>query len=217
MQLTPYGNSSWVSPSGLYAFGFYQRSYVGIFLAGHPRNKAVVWTANLDVSPIALGRTRCDPKGLCGNNGYCTLIDNGTEAKCECPPGFYYVNKTASCDRVHPYTVEDCQNKEQQFQNDMERLDKVTWDNEPYPVHKINVTEAFEADCECDAAFFKNGLCLQLRLPLRYGRRISTDPIIADIKLASPIPRKKEQDTKGHQSVILVEPVVPLRTQMSPL
>lgn len=90
----------------------------------------------------------------------------------------------------------------------MERLDNVAWDNEPYPVHNMNVTEAGEADClndcECDAVFFKNGLCLQLRLPLRYGRRVYTDLIIAYIKLASPTSMKKEKDTKGHLSVIPV-------------
>ncbi|CAI9777579.1 unnamed protein product [Fraxinus pennsylvanica] len=54
--LTPSTNSSWLSPSGLYAFGFYNvtNGYaIGIFLAGIPE-KTVVWTANRDdaVSPI---------------------------------------------------------------------------------------------------------------------------------------------------------------------
>ncbi|CAA2966838.1 G-type lectin S-receptor-like serine threonine-kinase LECRK3 [Olea europaea subsp. europaea] len=43
-------NSSWLSPSGLYAFGFYKitNGYaVGIFIAGIPE-KTVVWTANRD-------------------------------------------------------------------------------------------------------------------------------------------------------------------------
>ncbi|KAL5751947.1 hypothetical protein ACOSP7_022119 [Xanthoceras sorbifolium] len=42
--LTPTGNSSWLSSSGHYAFGFYQRNNgysVGIFLAGIP-DKTVV-------------------------------------------------------------------------------------------------------------------------------------------------------------------------------
>ncbi|KAL2504622.1 receptor-like protein kinase 1 [Abeliophyllum distichum] len=48
--LTPLKNSSWLSPSGLYAFGFYNISNgyaVGIYLAGIPEN-TVVWTANRD-------------------------------------------------------------------------------------------------------------------------------------------------------------------------
>jgi hypothetical protein len=53
--LTPTGtNSSWPSPSGLYAFGFYKQGNgyaVGIFLAGIPQ-KTIVWTANRDNPPV---------------------------------------------------------------------------------------------------------------------------------------------------------------------
>ncbi|XWS44763.1 hypothetical protein CRYUN_Cryun15aG0075700 [Craigia yunnanensis] len=52
--LTPTGQSAWLSPSGLYAFGFYQQAKgyaVGIFLAGVPQ-KTVVWTANRDDPPV---------------------------------------------------------------------------------------------------------------------------------------------------------------------
>ncbi|XP_065634352.1 G-type lectin S-receptor-like serine/threonine-protein kinase LECRK1 [Quercus suber] len=48
--LTPTTNSSWLSPSGLYAFGFYKQGNgyaVGIFIEGIPQ-KTVVWTANRD-------------------------------------------------------------------------------------------------------------------------------------------------------------------------
>ncbi|KAL1542095.1 G-type lectin S-receptor-like serine/threonine-protein kinase LECRK3 [Salvia divinorum] len=49
--LTPTSNSSWLSPSGVYAFGFFPQhvnSYaVGIFLP----DKTVVWTANRDTNP----------------------------------------------------------------------------------------------------------------------------------------------------------------------
>ncbi|CDP04767.1 unnamed protein product [Coffea canephora] len=52
--LTPTGNSSsWMSPSGIFALGFYQQRNgyaVGIFLAGIPE-KTAVWTANRD-NPI---------------------------------------------------------------------------------------------------------------------------------------------------------------------
>ncbi|XVE83469.1 hypothetical protein DITRI_Ditri16bG0090600 [Diplodiscus trichospermus] len=53
--LTPRGPQSvWLSPSGLYAFGFYKQANgyaVGIFLAGVPQ-KTVVWTANRDDPPV---------------------------------------------------------------------------------------------------------------------------------------------------------------------
>ncbi|KAL8110602.1 hypothetical protein AgCh_026366 [Apium graveolens] len=56
--LTPTGNPYWLSPSGLFAFGFYpegeNRYRVGIFLAGFPLNKTtVIWTANRDDPPVS--------------------------------------------------------------------------------------------------------------------------------------------------------------------
>ncbi|XP_021803153.1 G-type lectin S-receptor-like serine/threonine-protein kinase LECRK3, partial [Prunus avium] len=53
--LTPITNSTWLSPSGLYAFGFYRQGNgyaVGIFLAGIPE-KTVVWTLNRDNPPVS--------------------------------------------------------------------------------------------------------------------------------------------------------------------
>ncbi|KAM4105982.1 hypothetical protein ACJW30_04G029100 [Castanea mollissima] len=53
--LTPTTNSSWLSPSGLYAFGFYKQGNgyaVGVFLARIPQ-KTVVWTANRDNPPVS--------------------------------------------------------------------------------------------------------------------------------------------------------------------
>ncbi|KAK0605734.1 hypothetical protein LWI29_030174 [Acer saccharum] len=57
--LTPTKTSSWLSKSGLYAFGFYQRGNgysVGVFLAGIPE-KTVVWTANRDDPPVSANST----------------------------------------------------------------------------------------------------------------------------------------------------------------
>ncbi|KAH7861879.1 hypothetical protein Vadar_032102 [Vaccinium darrowii] len=52
-------NSSWLSRSGLYAFGFYRRGSgyaVGVFAAGIPE-KTVVWTANRDDPPVPSNAT----------------------------------------------------------------------------------------------------------------------------------------------------------------
>ncbi|KAJ0096531.1 hypothetical protein Patl1_27815 [Pistacia atlantica] len=57
--LTPSTNSSWLSRSKLYAFGFYPQGNgyaVGIFLAGIPE-KTVVWTANRDDPPVPRNTT----------------------------------------------------------------------------------------------------------------------------------------------------------------
>ncbi|XP_074337646.1 G-type lectin S-receptor-like serine/threonine-protein kinase LECRK2 [Apium graveolens] len=166
------------------------------------KNSSIAWKSSWRSS-----QDECVPKGLCGNNGYCILINN-TIAKCECPVGFQYVNRTVGCQRNNDYSVEDCKNKEKPFQFNMEQLNSVTWENEPYPVHKRNSREDCKTDClndcECDAAFFKNGLCFQVKLPLRYGRKVPTDPIVGYIKLASPTHGNKKRNNTGQQSVVLV-------------
>ncbi|CAN6542938.1 unnamed protein product [Malus baccata var. baccata] len=53
--LTPTTNSSWLSRSGVYAFGFCKQGNgyaVGIFLAGIPQT-TIVWTANRDNPPLS--------------------------------------------------------------------------------------------------------------------------------------------------------------------
>ncbi|KAL8258043.1 hypothetical protein R6Q59_030084 [Mikania micrantha] len=58
--LKPTGdNTSWLSPSGLYAFGFYPQSQgyaVGIYIAGIPK-RTVVWTATRDKLPFTRNAT----------------------------------------------------------------------------------------------------------------------------------------------------------------
>ncbi|XP_030518189.2 G-type lectin S-receptor-like serine/threonine-protein kinase LECRK3 [Rhodamnia argentea] len=52
-------NSSWLSPSGVFAFGFYQRDHgyaVGVFLPRTPR-KIPVWTSNRDHPPVPINST----------------------------------------------------------------------------------------------------------------------------------------------------------------
>ncbi|KAL8110599.1 wall-associated receptor kinase 5-like [Apium graveolens] len=150
---------------------------------------------------------RCDPKGLCGMNGYCIL--NGTEPNCKCPPGFIYTssgNWAAGCHRSISFTTEDCDKK--LHQSYMTQLLNTTWGNEPYPVIKNITEEECKAkcleNCECDAAFFKDGFCSQASLPLRYGRQISNDQMIAYIKLALPPPEEVTKDNSDHKSIILV-------------
>ncbi|CAL5335777.1 unnamed protein product [Camellia sinensis] len=51
--------NSWLSPSGLFAFGFYPEKNefaVGIWILGHPNN-TLVWTANPDYPPVSSNST----------------------------------------------------------------------------------------------------------------------------------------------------------------
>ncbi|KAK1371538.1 Receptor-like serine/threonine-protein kinase [Heracleum sosnowskyi] len=142
---------------------------------------SVVWESSHD---------KCDPKGICGLNGYCTNNDN--KAKCECLPGFDYVSpvdRTAGCEKNNN-TGDSCKNKERQIQYRMIPLKNTWWEDDPYSVLSMNMKEDCEAacleDCNCEAAFFKDGECRKQRLPLRYGRRLLSESNIAYIKWASP-------------------------------
>ncbi|KAK1371552.1 Receptor-like serine/threonine-protein kinase [Heracleum sosnowskyi] len=141
---------------------------------------SVVWESSHD---------KCDPKGLCGLNGYCTIDDN--KAKCVCLPGFDYVSpvdRTAGCEKNN--TGDSCKNKERQIQYRMRALDNTWWEDDPYSVLSMKMKEDCEAacleDCNCEAAFFKDGECRKQRLPLRYGRRSLSESNIAYVKWASP-------------------------------
>ncbi|GJV23729.1 G-type lectin S-receptor-like serine/threonine-protein kinase LECRK3 [Tanacetum coccineum] len=58
--LTPTGaTTSWLSPSGLYAFGFYPQTHgyaLGIYIAGIPE-RTVVWTASRETLPVSENAT----------------------------------------------------------------------------------------------------------------------------------------------------------------
>ncbi|KAL3591405.1 hypothetical protein D5086_010045 [Populus alba] len=57
--LTPITNSSWLSPSGLYAFGFFRQRdgySIGVFLSGISQ-KTVVWAARRDDAPVPSNAT----------------------------------------------------------------------------------------------------------------------------------------------------------------
>ena len=58
--LSPIANrTSWLSPSGLFAFGFYPQGNgfaIGIWLVNHPEN-TTVWTANRDNRPVSSNAT----------------------------------------------------------------------------------------------------------------------------------------------------------------
>ncbi|KAK2988281.1 hypothetical protein RJ640_016861 [Escallonia rubra] len=116
----------------------------------------------------------CDPKGLCGLNGFCVLID--VEAQCKCVPGFDFVdpNKWSSgC--VRNYTAGSCKNDDGRMNYSMKTLDETTWFDNSYTLlaktTKENCSAACQVDGNCDAAMFEDGNCKLLSLPLKYGRR----------------------------------------------
>jgi hypothetical protein len=157
-------------------------------------NWSIVWSSSSDV---------CDPKGLCGLNGFCAT--NNQKAECVCLPGFEMVqqgNWTAGCERN--FTVESCNSKNGDIIYNMQEVANTVWEDASYSAltmpHKDSCAQACLADCNCEAALFKNGTCRKQRLPLRYGRRQLTNSNIALIKVSMSTPttpnRNMSKDTK---------------------
>ncbi|KAL5555693.1 hypothetical protein UlMin_037929 [Ulmus minor] len=131
----------------------------------------------------------CAPKGLCGLNGFCVMLDQ--KATCRCLPGFEFVdagNRTSGCERN--FTAESCGNKNKSGFTVVELLETV-WEDVPYSVlslpQKEDCKQACIDDCNCDAAFYEDGKCRKQRIPLRFGRRKLGDSNIALIKEYAPV------------------------------
>ncbi|KAH0775947.1 hypothetical protein KY290_007358 [Solanum tuberosum] len=162
------------------------------------QNSSMIWSSTND---------GCDPKGLCGLNGFCTTID--AQAKCFCLPGFNFVmpgNWSAGCERN--FTTETCQLKENTSKYyDMRTVENTGWEDSTYVVLAVTTKEDCEQaclqDCNCEAALFKDRECKKQKLPLRYGRRDLRNSNLALVKLGinvlgnKELPDQKIEETKG--------------------
>ncbi|XP_058006387.1 G-type lectin S-receptor-like serine/threonine-protein kinase LECRK1 isoform X1 [Hevea brasiliensis] len=158
---------------------------------------------------------KCQPKGLCGLNSYCDL--NDLEPKCICLPGFASVNpgdRTAGCERN--FTAESC--KEDHKSIRIQEVLSTAWEDVSYSDLSLSIKgeceQACLQDCNCDAAFYKDGLCKKQKLPLRYGRRNPDESNSALIKVKStsirtntdrnePAVDKKKSDQLGRGVLIV--------------
>lgn len=116
----------------------------------------------------------CEPLGLCGLNGYCTLIDQ--HSSCNCLPGFDFIDKnqqTLGCEKN--YSTETCSNKKEHTSYTMSRLENIVWDDDPVSNLSVPTKEDCEnnclADCDCQVALFENTECKKQKLPAKYVRR----------------------------------------------
>ncbi|KAJ8765360.1 hypothetical protein K2173_012057 [Erythroxylum novogranatense] len=117
---------------------------------------------------------RCSPKGLCGPNGYCVLMDR--EPDCTCLPGFAMVNtgsRRDGCERN--FSAQSCKENHLSTRYTIEELPSTAWESNSYStlasISKEDCKKACLEDCNCEAAFFNDGQCTKQKLPLRYGRR----------------------------------------------
>ncbi|XP_047336464.1 G-type lectin S-receptor-like serine/threonine-protein kinase LECRK1 [Impatiens glandulifera] len=162
----------------------------GIFrVYSHVSNWSVVWSSNTDL---------CTPKGRCGLNGYCELIDD--QADCRCLPGFDFVKAgdwSSGCER--DFNVERC--KSEKDVSTMSSLANTTWEENSNWVMSQITQQACEQvcldDCDCQVALYNDGVCRKQRLPLRYGRRQMGDSNMALVKT---------QTRTGHGNTEIVPP-----------
>uniref|UniRef100_A0A7N2LUY5 Receptor-like serine/threonine-protein kinase n=1 Tax=Quercus lobata TaxID=97700 RepID=A0A7N2LUY5_QUELO len=160
----------------------------GIFrLYSHNLEKNGNWLVNWSSSD-----NKCDPKGLCGLNGFCTTVDR--EANCKCLPGFVRVhqgNWNSGCERN--FNAESCQIKNGIMKYIMSEASNTVWEDSAFSImQQILTKEDCEAscleDCNCEAALYKDGTCRKQRLPLRFGRRVLADSNVALIKVGISTP-----------------------------
>ncbi|CAA2978669.1 G-type lectin S-receptor-like serine threonine-kinase LECRK3 [Olea europaea subsp. europaea] len=109
----------------------------------------------------------------------------------ECLPGFLPVipgNLSLGCERN--FSMESCKDNDQNVSYRMRSLDNTVWEDTDYNIiEDMKTKEDCEntclGDCNCDAAFFKDGICKKQKLPLRYGRRLQGDSNVALIKVGT--------------------------------
>ncbi|WMV53836.1 hypothetical protein MTR67_047221 [Solanum verrucosum] len=164
------------------------------------QNSSVIWSSTND---------GCNPKGLCGLNGFCTNIDD--QAKCLCLPGFDFVmpgNWSAGCERN--FTAEICRLKENTSKYyAMRTVENTGWEESTYVVLAVTTKEDCEQaclqDCNCEAALFKDRECRKQRLPLRYGRRELGNFNLELVKVGinflpnEVVPNQTMEETKGQK------------------
>ncbi|KAL3721511.1 hypothetical protein ACJRO7_033931 [Eucalyptus globulus] len=151
---------------------------------------SVVWSSTND---------ECDPKGLCGLNGFC--VKNDQQAACQCLPGFDFVepgNWAAGCERN--FTAETCKTGDAGASYVIQGVDNTLWEDDSYSVlsstDKDGCKQACLEDCNCEAALYKGGNCSKQRLPLRYGRILITDATSGLIKVGIVKPVNASQNKK---------------------
>ncbi|XP_057987124.1 G-type lectin S-receptor-like serine/threonine-protein kinase LECRK3 isoform X2 [Hevea brasiliensis] len=117
---------------------------------------------------------RCDPKGVCGINAYCILLDE--EPVCNCPQGFVYIDqkqKNMGCNRN--FLVENCLFNNENTKYTIYELENIVWEDNAYSVlssaAKEDCNRACLMDCNCEAALFQDQMCKKQKLPLRFGKR----------------------------------------------
>ncbi|KAH6759969.1 PR5-like receptor kinase [Perilla frutescens var. frutescens] len=158
-----------VDPDGI--FRLYNRSLDG------EGNWTTIWASTDD---------RCDPRGICGVNSFCSSYQINVNVECTCLPGFR--DSGAGCHQ--DFNVQDCRDKNPSVRYEMRAVENVTWEDNYYAAMNDKVTQvecgrACLDDCDCVVALFSDGNCRKQRSPIRYGR-MSSDTSMALVRVALP-------------------------------
>ncbi|KAK6259057.1 hypothetical protein SCA6_013531 [Theobroma cacao] len=115
---------------------------------------------------------RCDVKGHCGLNSYCS--GRGNDVECYCYPGFTFIDvnrKFLGCSQN--FTLDGCEaRKDLVMHYNVTTLENMTWAGGAYVVMDLNeegCKKACEGDCYCGGALYSSGHCNKYSLPLKYG------------------------------------------------
>ncbi|KAL1542090.1 G-type lectin S-receptor-like serine/threonine-protein kinase LECRK3 [Salvia divinorum] len=133
----------------------------------------------------------CHPKGFCGVNSFCILMDNVPQ--CQCLPGFVSAhsgNNTAGCSRT--FSMQGCPKIDGRSKYVMKIVENTEWEDNSYENLEMMIDEkecskACLDDCSCEAAFFKDNQCKKQRLPLRFGRRSMGNSNMALVRVSTNI------------------------------
>ncbi|XP_062097019.1 G-type lectin S-receptor-like serine/threonine-protein kinase LECRK3 [Humulus lupulus] len=176
----------------LYSYNLKQNSH----------NWSIEWNSTND---------KCQPKGLCGLNGFCIQMDQ--DANCLCLPGFDFVNKgnwSSGCERN--FIADSCGNNNRSLKHTMQEIPNTNWLDNSFSdistLDKEGCIQACSDDCNCEVAFYDSGKCKKQTLPLRYGRR-SGSSNIALIKVYTSQPTteifvSKESQKRVRSDILII-------------
>lgn len=156
-------------------------------------NSSILWTTIHE-------EDRCKVKGICGPNSICTI--NDADISCICLPGFDFVdseNPNIGC-KLNFTIIEDCFGNKGNADYTIFPLPNTLFEPSEYDILLKSSEEACSKDCledcNCVVAKFRDQMCIKQKLPLRFGRRNSSDPTKALVKIRNEsLPNDLPTDT----------------------
>ncbi|XP_028801244.1 G-type lectin S-receptor-like serine/threonine-protein kinase LECRK1 [Neltuma alba] len=132
---------------------------------------------------------RCQVKGFCGLNSYCSIVAG--KAECKCYLGFKPISGNNSMFLVCDQTMKnDCitSRDPRMLYNVSSPLQHMQWSLVPYWNMQLEMEacgKSCQEDCDCGAVLHEDGSCKKYKLPLAFGRINNTVSTTALFKVPS--------------------------------